>query len=340
MSEYNRKAGITEFGTAKRGNQKYCHILTEKNCLLNFLGEQEILDAVRFRKRQGKLGDYHRLLTNTVASQPCCFNLFAPLKNRPILASKLFSQFMGKEIQVQHLDIEFTPYVNPLDDRHLSGFPFKGDESLGDQSQFGGTDADVAVFYTYQAGKRGVILIEFKYIEAEFSICSSYRKKDKKQVADICDSAGFYKSLIEPNLEKKIEKPNCGYLQYKNWHLTLPEESKAFDLPSIKQANHCPFRFSLQQLWRNMLLAENVARVRGLDEFHFWVLSPLENKWLWEQKDGEDVKLEFRKLLTPNGNAAFSKKDIKKDVIENLKAQTLDEWERQWISKFEERYLK
>lgn len=319
MSQFNNGKGITEFGTSKGGTQQYYHLITPKDARHNFLNEPTILQAVKDRFNR-KAGDLQRALTNTVASQPCCFNLFVPLNLNKDLATQLFSRLLGKEVQVHHIEIEFTPQI---------------DESLGDQSQFGGTDADVAVFYTFGNNKKGVILIEFKYIESEFSRCGSYR--DKHAIRSTCDKPSFYKTLIESNINQHIDKPDCGYLKYRNWQLL--EKSKVFNMQAIQSADHCPFRFSGQQLWRNLLLAENVARVRGLDEFQFWVLSPSQNTWLWKDRDTNDVEAAIRKILTPKGNAIFARKDIKTDFVDNLKVMATKTWEKQLLRKFEEKYL-
>ena len=239
---------------------------------------------------------------------------------------------MEEEVQIQDIQIEFTP---------------NNDESLGDQSIFGGTDADVAVFYSYGTQKHGVILIEFKYIESEFSVCSSYREKNggvkdgivKKNIRPVCDSPVFYEKLILPYIanENKPDSPDCGYLKYNNWQLL--KDSSIFDIEATKKSSYCPFRFSLQQLWRNLLLAENVSRARSLEEFQFWVLCPSQNTWLWQERGNKDVETELRKILTPLGNNVFSRKDIKTDFVDNLKVLTVEEWQQNWIKKFEERYL-
>jgi hypothetical protein len=343
MAEYNRKKGVTEFGSAKKDGAFYPHILkiTGSNSLHNFLNEQEILDEVKARFSDHKGGDFERVLSNTVASQPCCFNLFAPLKNRLSLASTLFSSLMGKIVQVEHIEIEFTPNSKTT---NRKGFETAGDESLGDQSVLGGTDSDVAVFYTYGENKRGVILIEFKYIESEFSICSSYKDKNGKtpkikNIRPVCDSPDFFKTHILPLLDiiNTPTNPDCGYLKYNNWQLL--DKSAIFDQLSVKNSGKCPFRFSQQQLWRNLLLAENVARVRKLDEFQFWVLSPSQNKWLWQEREGKDVESELRKILTSFGNDIFCRKDIKTDFVDTLKLLANSDWEHQWVRKFEERYI-
>lgn len=295
MADYNRNMGIKEFDPAPKKSQRYYHILTLKDSLHNFLGEPEIRKIVEERFSQHKAGDEHRVMTNTVASQPCCFNLFAPLKYRTELAGRLFSNLLGKSVTVQHIEIEFTPNTH----KDLAGFELSEDESLGDQVANRGTDADVAVFYTY-GKQKGVVLIEFKYIESEFSQCGSFKNDTAKKFRNICDNQGYYKTLIEPNLEKKSGRFNCGYLKYFNWKL----KSDVFDNKAIENSNGCPFRFSGQQLWRNLLLAETVARTRKLDEFSFWVLSPAENTFLWSE-NGKNVEAELRNVLTPFGNSIF-----------------------------------
>jgi hypothetical protein len=329
MSEYNRQMGIKEFAPAPGKEQPYYHILKPKDSLHNFLGESEILQTVEARFGQHKAGDELRVMTNTVASQPCCFNLFAPIKNRMDLAGRLFSELLGKSVAVQHIEIEFTPNSHS----YLAGFELSEDESLGDQGAKRGTDADVAVFYTY-GKQKGVVLIEFKYIESEFSQCGSFKNDIDKKFRNICDNQGYYKTLIEPNLEKKSGRFNCGYLKYFNWKL----KSKVFDNKAIENSNGCPFRFSIQQLWRNLLLAENVARARKLDEFFFWVLSPAENTFLWSE-NGKNVETELRNILTPFGNSIFRRLELDRDFFQVLKPLIYDDWMKRWANKFWERYL-
>ena len=168
-------------------------------------------------------------------------------------------------MQVRHLEPEFTP--KKCDS--VVGFERIGDESIGDQSANHGTDSDIAVFYTYDGGKKGLLLTEFKFIKAEFSTCSSYRSKEK--IKQVCNSPSFYPDLIEQK-QNKNGHYLCGYNKYLNWDLT--KKSKVLDIQKMKTSTACPFRFGLNQLWRNMLLAEKVSAARNCDEFSFWVFSP------------------------------------------------------------------
>jgi hypothetical protein len=329
MSELNKGSGIQEYGHAIGGTTRYFHLISEKEKLHNFLNDRSILEEVEKRFKDHKAGDKHRVLTNTVASQPCCFNLFVPIKNNLEVASRIISKLLNKNVTVNHIEIEFTPNTCT----NLAGFELSGDESLGDQANKSGTDADVAIFYSYGT-KKGLILIEFKYIESEFSQCGSFKAIGKNSISR-CTSSGYYDEVITQRLSRINGKSFCGYLRYNNWKLT--SESKVFDLEKIKNCNCCPFRFSGQQLWRNMLLAENVANQRNLDEFHFWVLSPVENKMLWNGK--EEVEAVFRSILTPLGNSRFRRLDLDNDFFNLLKPLINDDM-KEWARKFEERYLK
>lgn len=329
MTRINVVAGMQRFGVSSKGTH-YKHLLHEDNALHNFLGDQQTLKAVQDRFKSHKAGDKKRVLTNMAASQPCCFNLFAPLWRDRQLTDALFSKLLNKPVHVEHLEIEFTPNTWA----GVPGFELHGDESIGDQSDIGGTDADVAVFYTTNAGKRGVVLIEFKYIEAEFSVCSSYKKKAAIRTG--CDAADWYAERIAPNMAAKPVKPDCGYLKYNNWQLL--EDSSALDAQAVKALPGCPFKGSLNQLWRNMLLAERVAEARKLDEFHFWVLSPVENTFLWQEQK-EDVEAKFRAVLTEQRSAAYRRLELDNDVMTVLENLVVNKEQAQWLQRFRLRYL-
>lgn len=322
FAKFNLENGITDFTSAQKGKTKYLHIVdpTKNPPEYNLLNNTKILNEVNTRFKS-KAGSKYRVLSNTVASQPCCFNIFSPLRfeeNRK-LRSKLFSILLNEDIEVEDLIIEYTPSTN---------------ESIGDQSKYGGTDADVGIFYRTATGKRGVVLIEFKYIEAAFSKCTSYR--EKKENRPECDT-----NSLEPErfLGKQIQKPDnpqCGYLRYDNWKLIY--SSDAFNQSVIYKSKSCPFRFSLNQLWRNMLLAEQIKNSRNLDEFHFWVVAPKNNKYLWVDKDG-DVEENFRNVLSEIGNQRFRKLDLELDIFNNLSLLSATPVNDEWLSDFQAKYL-
>ena len=94
----------------------------------------------------------------------------------------------------------------------------------------------------------------------------------------------------------------------------------------------------MNQLWRNMLIAEQTAAVRKYDAFHFWVVSPRQNEWLWKEH-GKQVEDGFRSILTPKGNQAFKRLDIENDVVSPLEGLSNNAASDTRLKKFREKYL-
>lgn len=312
---------IETFGQSSKGT-RYKHLLTEEQCHFNFINDKILVDTVkRFAKH--KAGDLNRVLTNTAASQPYCFNLIIYLQQHSQLADKLFSNLLDKQIKIHHIEPEFTP--NLCDS--VVGFERTSDESIGDQNlKLGiGTDADIAVFYSYENNKKGVLLVEFKFIEAEFSVCSSIA--DKKEIQTTCNSEMFFSEMVD------AKNLLCGYNKYFNWELTA--KSKVIDGEKIKKSVACPFRFGLNQLWRNMLLVEQVASARNCNEFGFFVFSPSENnKYLWSEGKTESL---FREILTEKGNKNFKSVTLE-SILDQLQSFVADEEDKKWLAKMNTKY--
>jgi hypothetical protein len=188
------------------------------------------------------------------------------------------------------------------------------------------------VFFS-EAGRRKVLLIETKLIEAGFSTCGSFDKKPACKTA--CVLPDFYERLVTGRALDEKRRALCGYTAYENWALT--SASRALDGKAIRSSPACPFRFSAQQLWRNMLLAEKVCEARKLDDFAFWVLSPRDNVVLW-QESTTDVEAEFRRVLTPFGNERFRRVTME-DVFTLLERLTLGTSLERWVAALTEKYV-
>lgn len=356
LSEYLEKKGIQEFGVSGNGNS-YRHLLRIEDGMKNFIAPG-LYDLTLARFDSHKAGDLKRILTNTASSQAYCFNLFLYMNRHKVLANELFSQLMGKTVVVEHIELEFTPnqmQVDPFSDSFTLSETItpQQDESIGDQSTFGGTDADVAVFYSYIDDiegftssetlnrKKGVLLIEFKFIEAEFSVCSSF--KNKQEVRAYCSGPDYYRELVVHQRTDSRQQPLCGYTRYRNWAMTAKSEifSESVTQSDTLTGNRlaaCPFRYGLNQLWRNMLLAERVAEVRAYNNFDFWVVSPRENDdYLWKQKD-TDVEQLFRATLTEKGNRHFRKVHLE-EIYAVLEAIIETEEDKVWLSGLKEKYV-
>ncbi len=302
---------------------------------MNFL-HPDIHEKLLERFASHKAGNLERALTNTVASQTCCFNLLAPLVDDLHLASAAFSRMLESEISVEHIELEFTP--NMVTD--LTGFArTRDDESLGDQSGHAGTDADVAVFFRTTDDSKGVVLIEFKYREHEFSTCGAVKKRkaeERKRIRSICRSPQFITELVEGQ-QRSEGSYDCAYLKYRNWEMT--RSSAVLDYAKLRSLAGCPFEGSKQQLWRNMLLAERIAWARELDDFAFWVLSPRDNEALWRER-AADVRSEFEALLYPEQRRRFRHVTME-SFLAAIELELPDEDPRRewWLAAFKQRYL-
>lgn len=87
-----------------------------------------------------------------------------------------------------------------------------------------------------------------------------------------------------------------------------------------------------------MLLAEKIAKKRTLSEFHFWVLYPEQNTFLWENHK-QDIENKFRNILTSKGNLAFRLLDIERDFIKTIEAENTNKWTENWVKNFRKKYL-
>ena len=146
---------------------------------------------------------------------------------------------------------------------------------------------------------------------------------------------------VTTDVAKTVDEFKKGKLAFKVDKLGsihVPIGKVDFDKVKIQNQNYCPFRFSLNQLWRNMLLAEKVAEVRELDELHFWVISPKENTFLWQNK-GQNNETAFREILTSKGNEKFKSLELDKHFISKIENYANDKWSKDWLRKFREKYL-
>ena len=64
----------------------------------------------------------------------------------------------------------------------------------------------------------------------------------------------------------------------------------------------------------------------------------MQNTFLWDQ-EGVDVEQAFREILTKNGNEAFLRLELDRDVVTPLLGSPLGKAERRWMKRFKLRYL-
>lgn len=284
----------------------YGHRLTDEdgNQGANFLPSlrHDILRAIQERSDNKKGVDRRRTLKNMLSSQAMCFNLFVPLNRDGGLAKRLLNHFVDGMNSVDGIEYEYTP-ENSI---------------FGDQSGTVGVDCDVLVDYTAREGAKGLVVIETKYVESEFSLCG-FRKSGQK---DPCPTPTTVKD----------DYSNCRYHYKKNYNYwKIAEESGLYRMKEIR-SRPCPFGGPLWQLWTNLSLAYALARDKRYSAFTYAVVCPKGNTKL---SRGNKVFSDFASLLrTPDVFKVIHLEDIGR-ILKN--ESTLQKC-GPWVSEFIERY--
>lgn len=213
----------------------------------------EAFDAAKKRDSERK-GVGARTFENMLSSQAMCFNLFAPLNHDKLLAARVLRQFVPWLARVDAIHIEYTP----------------SNEIFGDQTGLGGVDCDVLIEATSDNGTAAVIVLETKFVEPEFSVCSFTKKQRLKHDKPYCSNEVPVKTNSGACLYENIK-------HYKYWQRTAELNTLAENrLP----ADTCPFSGPLWQLWVNHTLVHAEAAARKASRVVFGVVAPEANNAL------------------------------------------------------------
>lgn len=271
----------------------------------NFLTDSA-REAAEARANEGKGVSRARTFGNMLSSQAMCFNLFAPLNNpegHDILGRAL-GKFVGEMGTIRNIQFEYTP----------------SDDVFQDQSGVGGVDCDLLIEYGTGNGPTGLLAIETKFVEQEFSRCG-FRKPDSKTTCP-CDVG------LQGDRSGCLYTSKKGYLY---WGRT--DECRTLKPGSIPQSG-CPFGDSTWQLWVNHTLVQYEARRRHASRAVFAVCAPSDNKALL----GDRQRLNgFRSLLSDPASFVFLPLE---ELIADLSALVdgQAQWQA-WNCGLRERYL-
>jgi len=182
----------------------------------------------------------HQHFNHMASSQAANVNLFLPILLSPH-ANDVLRQVKRDfgELAVDKLDhgFQFEYWGPKCDNRGL----------LRDHTKLFGTDADIAIAYYDNTGKRDprLWLIEHKLTEKEFTECHGITSKGRK--SGIHDCKKSFTELLQ-NMDY------CYYRQarkFRYWEITA--DNQGF-FGNHRQYSECPFKGGMNQLWRNQLL--------------------------------------------------------------------------------------
>jgi hypothetical protein len=151
---------------------EYGNYLTKKDALdgLNFYDDFGIFQEVKIRYPNYS----RRLYANMLRSEHIGFNLFVPFKKEPAFGRNVLNDFLINKMQsIENIIIEYKPS------------PPK--KYLNDRTSF-----DVYIEYVNADKQKGIVGIEVKYTEHEYSLTPG-----SKEEADINDEKSKYYYVTE-----------------------------------------------------------------------------------------------------------------------------------------------
>ena len=197
-----------------------------------------------------RLHDYIKALNSSMAFG---FNLFVPYRlGDPEPLAVLLGRRLDRQLQVDHVIFEYAGPTHVL--AEVAGEAPEDDEPF--------TASDVAVFVRDEEGRRGVVLIEVKLTEGEFSRCNGATSRGNHR-KDVCTSA-----------ETFFANPSTCYLRHpyrakrdrRYWTIFEREYGSVREaFPGADLDGPCPFRGDGQQPMRNHALARGLVQAGEVD---------------------------------------------------------------------------
>jgi len=251
---------------------------------------------------------WHDHKDNLLSSQIQCVNIFFPLRNHPSLLNGFLKEFYPLLAEVTDIDFEYIGPRNYFNEPGGRGY--------------NRTSADVAITWEDTRGRNNLLLVEFKFTEANFGECSKSENPDP----DRCNHG----KLIIHSPKKECYRSEVGRPY---WDIILsPQEP--FLLEMLHKTQHCPFRYDFYQLMRNQLLAKCIAEDKD-SEFsivEFAVCYDDRNETLLNLSrpiDGNSNPLEVWEsfLKNPSSFKSFTIQQLLENIdhIDNLPSE-LEQW--------------
>ena len=261
--------------------------------------------AARARAARGK-GVGERTFVNMLSSQAMCFNVFAPLACDLTLAAGVMKAFIPGITRVHSIEFEYTPAI----------------EIFRDQTGQGCVDCDLLLDIEVDGGVRGLVAIETKFVEPEFSICGFRKSGRAAKGLAVCDE----EVPVRDDHSACLYSSRKGYLY---WDQTRGLHTLS---PAALAPTGCPFGSTEWQLWVNHTLVHAEASRRRAERAMFVVCAPQQNEALL----GDGVLDRFRGRLANPTTFAFIALDDLLDAIARATADKplLQSWSERLLARY------
>ena len=195
----------------------------------------------------------HNYIAALNSSMAFGFNLFMPLRlGDPDPLADLLGQQLDRKLQVDRAVFEYGGPTSVL--AEVAGEVPEEDEPF--------TASDVAVFVHDDQGRRGVVLIEVKLSEGEFSTCNGATSRGNRR-KDVCASAEAF--FADPG-SCYLRRPYRARRDRRYWTIFEQEYGSVREaFPGADLGGPCPFRGDGQQPMRNHALALGLVQDGEVD---------------------------------------------------------------------------
>jgi len=204
-----------------------------------------------FDKENGYLAQNHIQphtgIHNLLSSWTVCANMYWPFNNQE--GKKLLSRWLSKEtkldvLEISQIELEYEDPVPGLNPGNLLGENSQGKRGSGQ------TSPDLAIKFKTSNSENGILLIESKFTEHSFYVCSGYQKKT------------MTKNVPNPNKDRCLDTGLVLSSEFKECHLNVWGRKywnligMDADRSVFVSLKRCPMSTSCYQLFRQQALAK------------------------------------------------------------------------------------
>lgn len=242
-----RWPGLPNGPFSKQPNHTYPHILPSAVQLAFYDGFA--LEVLHHMKDQDIA--IHTEALNLKSSKVACINFLYPLARDPELASRVLPCIIPNIKAVKRIEFEYTGQ-NEKSRKHQPCTAWLNEPRSGKRGQ-NRTSIDAAIFWTDLADESHATLVEWKYTERNFGICSMYQKLKKEKRQHACDNLNV---LDQPESACPLARPGR-YCDRRYWQ-HMP--ASGISLAKLAVIRGCPFQGPFYQLMRQFLVAQFVRQ--------------------------------------------------------------------------------
>ena len=233
----------------------------------------------------------HSEVLNLKSSQVACLNILFPLRENRDWATTVLRPVLPNVREVTSIEFEYT---GPVEATQWLGEPAGGKRG---QNR---TSIDAAIFWMDQRDRTHATLVEWKYTERNFGVCSAF------STASAADKANCLNLNYATDADPAQSCLLCQGKPQRSRRYWAYSAAAGLQREAFAPLGGCPFQGPLYQLWRQFLLAAYLRLQHIVDEAEVLSCSFTENAAL------TTVPPQLKPLMTSADNTIV---DVWNEVI-------------------------